>query len=158
MLGKLIRYLASMAPMGLHLRARLYRFSGVRVGREAAIDRNVQLTHAHDISIGDRVTIAAGVSLLAETTALSSRLESDYRIRRAAPVVIEDDAWIGVKATVLPGVTVGRMATVGANSLVLQDVPPRAVVLGVPARVVFVRPERDSGSGGDAAPAESSSS
>ena len=158
MLGKLIRYLASMAPMGLHFRARLYRFSGVRVGREAAIDRNVQLTHADDISIGDRVTIAAGVSLLAETTALSSRLESDYRIRKAAPVVIEDDAWIGVKATVLPGVTVGRMSTVGANSLVLQDVPPRAVVLGVPARIVFVRPERDAGSGADASPVELSSS
>ncbi len=144
MLGKLIRYFASMAPMGLHFRARLYRLSGVQVGRGAAIDRNVQLTYPGDISIGDRVTIAAGVSLLAETTALNSRLESDYGIRKAAPVVIEDDAWIGVKATILPGVTVGSMATVGANSLVLQDVPPRAVVIGVPARVIFVRPSRDS--------------
>ena len=158
MLGKLVRYVASMAPMGLHFRARLYRFSGVKVGHGAAIDRNVQLTHAHDISIGKRVTIAAGVSLLAETTALSSRLESEYRIRKAAPVVVEDDAWIGVKATILPGVTVGTMATVGANSLVLQDVPPRAVVLGVPARVIFVRPERHPGSGTDASPEESGSS
>ena len=158
MLGKLIRYVASMAPMGLHFRARLYRLSGVRVGRDAAIDRNVQLTHADDILIGDRVTIAAGVSLLAETTALSSRLESDYRIRKAAPVVIEDDAWIGVKATILPGVTVGSMATVGANSLVLQDVPPRAVVIGVPARVIFVRPNREAAPRPDSFPDESKSS
>ena len=158
MLGKLIRYVASMAPLGLHFRARLYRLSGVRVGRGAAIDRNLQLTHAGDISIGDRVTIAAGVSLLAETTALNSRLESDYAIRKAAPVVIEDDAWIGVKATILPGVTVGSMATVGANSLVLQDVPPRAVVIGVPARVIFVRPDPEAGAEADASPDESESS
>jgi len=54
--------------------------------------------------------------------------------------VIECDAYIGVKATVLPGVVIGKMATVGANSLVTADVPPRAVVLGVPARVMLIRP------------------
>ena len=97
------------------------------------------MTQAHRIRIGDRVTISAGVSLLGEVTAVHSRLETDYGIRKSADVVIEDDAYIGVKATILPGIRVGRMATVGANSVVMSDVPPYGVILGVPGRLMMIR-------------------
>lgn len=51
-------------------------------------------------------------------------------------VVIEEDAWLGANVTLLSGVCVGRGATVGAGSVVLHNVPPYAVVLGNPARII----------------------
>jgi acetyltransferase-like isoleucine patch superfamily enzyme len=126
--------------MSLTMRASLYRASGVKIGGSAAIDRGVQITEAKRVSIGDRVTISAGVSLLGEITSVHSRLETEYGMRRSADVVLEDDVYVGVKATILPGVRVGRMATIGANTLVMSDVPPYGVVLGVPGRLVMVRP------------------
>lgn len=154
MIGKLIRYAASLLPMPLGGRAWLYRVSGLRMGRDVAIDRGVQVTQARRISIGDRVTISAGVSLLGEVTAVHSRLETEYGIRKAADIVLEDDVYVGVKATILPGVRVGRMATIGANTLVMADVPDYGVVLGVPGRVVMVRPHDDPPSDTEAGPPE----
>jgi acetyltransferase-like isoleucine patch superfamily enzyme len=112
----------------------------MQVGRQVTIDRNLQVTHPHRIRIGDRVTIANGVSLLADVTAVHSRLGSEFKVNKSADIVIGDDVFIGVKATILPGVRIGRMATVGANSLVMSDVPEYGVVLGVPARLMMQRP------------------
>ena len=55
---------------------------------------------------------------------------------RVAPVVLEDDVWLGRLATVTPGVTVGRGAVVAAGAVVTRDVPPFTLVAGVPAKVV----------------------
>jgi acetyltransferase-like isoleucine patch superfamily enzyme len=52
------------------------------------------------------------------------------------PVAIEDRVWIGARAIILKGVTVGHDAVVAAGSVVTRDVPPRTVAAGVPARVV----------------------
>ena len=149
-MGRIIRYLASMLPFPLGVRASLYRLSGMRIGSRVTIDRNVQVTRPDMVVIGSRVTIANAVSILGEITAVHSALEAEYGITKAARVVIEDDAYIGVKATILPGVRIGRMATVGANTLVIADVPPYGIVLGVPGRVMMIRPHdaADRGVGG----------
>ena len=139
-MGRIIRYLASMLPFPLGLRASLYRLSGMRIGSRVTIDRNVQVTRPDMVVVGSRVTICNAVSILGEVTAVHSRLEETYDLRKTAEVVIEDDAYIGVKATIVPGVRIGRMATVGANTLVIADVPPYGVVLGVPGRVMMIRP------------------
>ncbi|MCS0498042.1 acyltransferase [Protaetiibacter mangrovi] len=60
----------------------------------------------------------------------------DQPLVRVAPVRICRGAWLGQNVVVLPGVTIGENAVVGANSVVREDVPPRAVVAGVPARVI----------------------
>jgi maltose O-acetyltransferase len=52
------------------------------------------------------------------------------------PVEIGDGAWIGARATILPGVTIGRGAVVSAGSVVNKNVPPNSIVAGTPARVV----------------------
>lgn len=54
----------------------------------------------------------------------------------ARPVSIGDDCWIGLGATVLPGVTIGNGCTIGAGSLVTKNIPAFSVAYGVPARVV----------------------
>ena len=129
-----------MLPIPMGLRTSLYRMSGMRIGPRTILDRNVQITRPDMVTIGSRATICNAVSILGEVTAVHSRLEESYDLRKAAPVVIEDDAYIGVKATIVPGVRIGRMATVGANTLVIADVPAYGVVLGVPGRVMMIRP------------------
>ncbi|AYF98916.1 acyltransferase [Protaetiibacter intestinalis] len=60
----------------------------------------------------------------------------DQPLARVAPVRICRGAWLGQNVVVLPGVTIGENAVVGANSVVRDDVPARAVVAGAPARVI----------------------
>lgn len=55
------------------------------------------------------------------------------------PIVVEDDVWLGFRVTVLSGVTIGRGAVVAAGSVVTKDVPPYAIVGGVPAKVIKYR-------------------
>ena len=52
------------------------------------------------------------------------------------PIKIGNDVWIGVNVTILPGVTIGENAVVGAGAVVTKDVPDNAVVVGNPARVI----------------------
>jgi len=59
-----------------------------------------------------------------------------------APLIVEDEAWIGAHVTLLPGVRVGKGAIIGAGSVVTRDVPANAVAMGVPARVVRNRGEK----------------
>lgn len=59
------------------------------------------------------------------------------------PVVLKRGCWIGAGTIVLPGVTVGQNAVVGAGSVVTRDVPSAAVVVGNPARVIRVIGEKD---------------
>lgn len=142
-MSRLMRYLASQLPVPWSWRVRMYRASGMSIGREVTIDRHLHVTAATEIAIGDRVTISAGVSLLADVTTVNSRLGVLYGVEKRAPITLGDDAYIGVKATILPGVRVGQMATVAANSLVVADVPDRGVAIGVPARVLLIRPQVD---------------
>ena len=55
--------------------------------------------------------------------------------------MIEDHVWIGTRATILPGVTLGRGCVVAAGAVVTRDVPPLAIVGGVPAKVIGARPD-----------------
>jgi putative colanic acid biosynthesis acetyltransferase WcaF len=63
--------------------------------------------------------------------------------RRDAPILVEDRAWIGSRAIVLKGVTIGRGAVVAAGAVVTQDVPPFTIVAGNPARPVRSRGTRN---------------
>jgi maltose O-acetyltransferase len=65
-------------------------------------------------------------------------LDPERRLVRppSQPVIIGDNVWLGARVLVLPGVTIGQDAAVGAGSVVTHDVPPRTLAVGVPARVV----------------------
>ena len=62
---------------------------------------------------------------------------------RALPITVGDNVWIGAKACLLPGVTVGEGAVVGAGSVVVRDVPPGVVAAGNPCRVLRPVTEAD---------------
>ena len=64
------------------------------------------------------------------------------------PIIIEDDVWIGRRAIILGGVTIGKGSVVGAGAVVTKDVPPYSVVGGVPAKVIKNRIDNNYQSGG----------
>jgi acetyltransferase-like isoleucine patch superfamily enzyme len=89
------------------------------------------------LTIGDNVTISH--------QALLQTLTHDPRDNFAVlarPVAIHDHAWIGARAIVCPGVTVGEGAVVGAGAVVTRDVPPWTIVAGNPARRIGERPRQ----------------
>jgi acetyltransferase-like isoleucine patch superfamily enzyme len=63
----------------------------------------------------------------------------DQPLTSKGPIVVEEDAWLGVGVTVLSGVRIGRGAVVGAGSVVARDIPDGAIAVGIPARVVKYR-------------------
>jgi acetyltransferase-like isoleucine patch superfamily enzyme len=99
------------------------------VGAESFVGR-VQLAVHESITVGCRVCINDGARLLTATHDVSDPHWGTVK----APIVIEDYAWIATDAMVLPGVTVGRGAVIGAGAVVAKNVPAGAIMVGNPAR------------------------
>lgn len=119
-----------------------YHDGTMRIGDGTWIGQTCFFHSAGGITIGTNVGIGPAVKILTSTHAEAGRETPILRspIVRA-PVVIEDDADLGVGAIVLPGVTIGRGAQVGAGAVVTSDVPAYGVVAGVPAKLLRLRPD-----------------
>jgi acetyltransferase-like isoleucine patch superfamily enzyme len=116
------------------------------VGDETWIGQQCFLHSAGGITIGARVGIGPGVRVITSAHTEEGRSVPVLFSRvEMAPVVIEDDADVGVGSVVLPGVTIGRGAVVGAGAVVNRSIPAYAVAAGVPARVLRYRPEGEVG-------------
>ena len=113
----------------------------MRIGDETWIGQQAFLHSAGGLEIGARVGIGPGVRIITSAHAEAGRevpiLSAPIEL---APVVIEDDCDLGVGATILPGVRIGRGAQIGAGAVVREDVPPYSVAVGVPAKVTRERP------------------
>lgn len=134
----------TLAPgAGIHLGCHVWfygpgqmRRDGVAIGVNSRINRNCCLDVRGGLRIGDAVSVSPDVVVL---TASHRVDDPSFRVE-TRPVVIEDNVWIGTRATILPGVTLGRGAVVCAGAVVTRDVAPLAIVAGVPARPVGERP------------------
>lgn len=141
MLGRAKRFLWRTKAWWLfgHRRIHVYgNFTAVvprniRVGANVAINHGVFLLGHSGIAIGDGVVLSARCMLIDGALVRDDRPAVD-RTHAGAPIVIEEGAWIGAGAIVLPGVTVGRNSVVGAGSVVTRDVAAGATVAGNPAR------------------------
>jgi maltose O-acetyltransferase len=107
----------------------------VSVGSDTVIGEGCVLQSLGAIHLGARVRIEHGASLLTG----AHDIEDTRFALVTQPIVIADDVHIGPKAIVLGGVTVGAGAFVAAGAVVTKDVPPFAIVAGVPARVIGKR-------------------
>lgn len=105
----------------------------IRIGRNVFINHDCTFMDRGGITLEDRVLIGPKVSLITTNHQLDP---SERRHTVSEPIIIKENAWVGVAATVMPGVTIGEHSVVAAGATVTKDVPPNTVVAGVPARVV----------------------
>ena len=107
------------------------RPNAVSIGKRVVVMNGCLMMSAGTITIEDDARIAANVQLIS-----NNHDPYDRDIITCRPVHICKGAWVGAGSTVLPGVTVGKYAIVGAASVVTKDVPDYAVAVGNPARVI----------------------
>lgn len=122
----LLIQLCRISP-SLWLKRWVFRRLGMTVGPGVAwgLESTPDVFWPEKITVGENAIIGYDATILCHEF-----LAGEYRV---GEVVIGEDAMIGAGAVVLPGVTIGSEAQVAANSLVADDVPPEAVVAGVPA-------------------------
>lgn len=105
----------------------------IRVGRKFYANFDCVFLDCAPITIGDEVMLAPGVHLYTATHPLDHETRASGR-EFAKPITIGSSVWIGGRAVILPGVTIGDRAVIAAGAVVSRDVPAGAVVRGVPAR------------------------
>jgi acetyltransferase-like isoleucine patch superfamily enzyme len=103
----------------------------IRIGHGVFINAGVVVYSDVAITIGDDVALANEVYVMD-----TSSHGMEGREPHAAPVVIGAGTWVGARAIVLPGVTIGTRVVVGAGAVVTKDVPDEVLVAGNPARVI----------------------
>jgi acetyltransferase-like isoleucine patch superfamily enzyme len=103
----------------------------VTIGSGCTIMNGVVMMGAGGITIENNVLIGAQAKLISNNHDVYDRA-----VLTVKPVLIKEGAWIGAGVSVLPGVTVGKYAVVGANSVVTKDIPDYGVAVGIPAKVV----------------------
>lgn len=110
----------------------------ISIGDGTSISGFCTVTAARSVVIEPRVLMARYVYISDHTHAYEARETAikDQGITGVAPVRVREGAWLGQGVVVCPGVTIGRNAIVGANSVVRDDVPDFSVAVGAPARVV----------------------
>ena len=121
----------------------------LHIGNHVFIGPDTRIWAGESIRIGDRVLISHGVNIHDNIShSLSARDRHEHFLEilhrgngnlgniRRAPIVIEDDVWIGFNAIVLKGVRIGRGAVVAAGTVVTKDIPDFAIVAGPDARIV----------------------
>lgn len=116
------------------------------IGDETYIGRFAHINAVSSVILEQKVLIADRVHISDSDHAFDDpdRPVMDQGLSPAKPVLLRSGCWLGAGVVVLPGVTIGRNAVVGANAVVTHDVPDGAVVGGVPARVIRLRNGDDS--------------
>jgi acetyltransferase-like isoleucine patch superfamily enzyme len=108
---------------------------GLTIGSSSIVNQRCRLDSRGSLTIGNKVSISAEVCIL---TAQHDIQDSDF-LGIHSPVTIEDYVFIGTRAMVLPGVTLGEGSVVAAGAVVTKDVAPYTIVAGVPARPIGTR-------------------
>ncbi|UUN26030.1 DapH/DapD/GlmU-related protein [Streptomyces sp. FIT100] len=112
----------------------------LRMGRHAGIGQGTMFLGLGSVSLGAHLTMGPECLFITGDHPVP-RAGGSFRDHAPvhADIVVEEDVFLGARVTILPGVTIGRGAAVGAGSVVTKDVPPEVVVAGNPARIVRAR-------------------
>jgi maltose O-acetyltransferase len=129
-----------------------YSYSTIYVGDDVFLGMKPILSAPYShIRIGSKVIFGPEVTIRGgnHTTTYVGRFIKDIMLHEKRPeddlgVVIEDDVWVGTRAIILHGVTVGRGAIIAAGAVVSQNVPPYSIVGGIPAKVIRFRWDVDT--------------
>lgn len=123
----------------LHMGARFYKPSNIRIGEDSIIGEGAVLDGRDKLTIGNHVDIASDVMIY---NAEHDVKDPSFRAIHA-PVVIHDYVFIGPRAIILPGVTIKEGAVIGAGAVVTEDVEEGSIVGGVPAKQIGTREVKD---------------
>lgn len=107
------------------------RFYNVKIGKRVYVNTGCLMMSAGGITIGDDTQIAANVQLISNNHDLKER-----QVITCKPITIGRNVWIGAGATILPGVSIGDNAVIGASSVVTKDVPANTIYAGNPAKFI----------------------
>ena len=110
----------------------------IKIGDHTIVNRQCVLDGRGGLRVGNNVSISPGVWILTD----AHDMQDPFFPEIFGPVTIGDYAWLGSRAMVLPGVTVGEGAVIAAGAIATKHVPPYTVVAGIPARPIGVR-QRD---------------
>lgn len=139
-----------LRAMGARIGRRVVYYPGVSVltGRKLVLGNDVDLatgvliTTDGGVTIGDRTLVGYGTQILSRNHRVPPLPESIFFSgHEARPVEIGADVWIGAGCIILPGARIGDHAVVAAGSVVIKNVPPGAIVGGVPSTIIKMRPE-----------------
>ena len=130
--------------IGNGIRVILYRCSGLSIGHHTQISGALQImdgAYIGLIKIGNYCAISPRVSIAAGSSPpiFHPKMPPESYPVKFGKITIEDGAWVGTGAVIMPGVTIGKHAIVGSNSVVAIDVPPYAIVAGSPAKQISWR-------------------
>lgn len=123
------------AGSSVHRGCRIYFPPGVQIGKNTVVNRGIVLDGRMGLEIGDNVSVSEEAILFS----LQHDLNSPAFEKCGGRVRIEDRVFVGARAMILPGVTIGEGAAVGAGAVVTRDVAPFCIVAGVPARPIGQR-------------------
>ncbi len=116
----------------LHRFVKLSAYGGkISIGDRCYIGDRTEIHSGVEVKIGNGVNIAWDCNILDRDY---HAFEADEEVKKK--VVIEDNVWIGVRSTILKGVTIGEGSVVAAGSVVTKDVPSKCLVGGNPAKVI----------------------
>lgn len=113
----------------------------IEIGDNVSIGSYCHITAINRIVIGNGVLTGRWVTITdnshgnTDVEALN-QLPVKRSLKSKGPVIIEDNVWIGDKATILPGVTIGKGSVIGANAVISKDVPPYSIAVGNPMRII----------------------
>jgi maltose O-acetyltransferase len=107
----------------------------IHIGDHVFLNVMCTILDCNEVHIGNHVMIGPSVQIYTPAHHLQSE-PRNQGLEVAKPIVIEDNVWIGGGAILLPGLTIGRNAVVGAGAVVSRNVPANTVVAGNPARVI----------------------
>lgn len=107
----------------------------ITFGRRCFVNFGVTVLDNLPVTVGDHVLIGPQVQLYTVGHPIEYERRRDWSTV-GAPIVIEDDVWLGGAVIVQPGVTIGARSIVAAGSVVTRDIPPDSLAMGMPARVV----------------------
>ena len=119
----------------------------LKLGDYVFVGRGTEIDVLGNVTVGAHTVIAPRCFITDHNHGMLPGLRIDQQPCNIEPVAIGSDVWLGTGVVVLPGVSIGDGAVVGANSVVTKDVAPMTVVAGAPARFLRVRAgkSRDEG-------------
>lgn len=121
------------------LRMQLFEWSGIAIGKNVFINMDFLVIDDYKggmVAIEDEVAIAPRVTLVPVSYPNQSFINQGNLFYKEGIIYIRNGAWIGTGVVILPGITIGVGAIVGAQSLVTRDVPDYCIVGGVPAKII----------------------